>query len=145
MPRQTETLGNIVAGKLTLVERDRFAGSLHTLPDGPVTVTVKSVGKRRSSKANRYYRGVVVPLIAQAMADAWGEEVDDDEAHEFLKIRFNLRTIEAEKTTIELAGSTTRLTTDEFAVYVDKCRHWACQFFNINIPDPEKFTTEQPA
>lgn len=145
MPRQVEAVGTIKAGKLYIVDRVKFDDAVTHLPEGPVTLLVKSTKPKRSTKQNAYYYAIVVPMIARAMSEAYGEDVDHDETHEFLKVQFNLRTIETENGSVQLAGSTTRLDTAEFTSYVEKCRNWAAEFFGISIPDPVKIeTANQP-
>ena len=141
MARDLVTYGNLKAGKLSIVGRDQFMNALHTWPDGEVSLTIKPVGRRRSSPANRYYHGVVVPMIVQAMSEVWGEELDNEEVHELLKRRFNSRMIDTEDGKIKIVMSTSRLTSAEFVAYTEKCRQWAAQFFSIDIPDPVKITT----
>ncbi|MGF7219071.1 hypothetical protein GGR92_005251 [Spirosoma lacussanchae] len=142
MPKSLTTYGNITGGKLSIVEREKFYQSLSAFADCEISLTVKALEPQRSNSQNRYYHGIVVKMIAEAMSEAYGEDVDVDEAHEHLKSMFNLRTIEtANGYTVKMPGSTKRLSTVEFSTYVDKCRMWAAEFFGINIPDPVQIST----
>lgn len=144
MAREVTTFGNVdPAGKLNLLERDQFAHALGQFAGQPVSVTVKRLGKKRTSPANRYYRGVVVPLLTSAINEAWGEQLDDDEVHELLKRKFNARKVETENGYVKIAASTTRLDTAEFAAYVETIRQWAAEFFGIDIPDPQRIDSAQ--
>lgn len=139
MARETSTPGNITSGKLSVVERQRFIDAIAALGDGPVTISIKRIGPKRTLSQQAYYRGVVVPMLRDAINDAWGEDLNDEEVHELLKRQFNTRTIETENGhTVKLAMSTTRLDTAEYVAYVEKCRRMASQFFNLDIPDPVK-------
>ena len=144
MSRESLTYVKVVGGKLTIIERERFINSFRGWPDCAGTLTVKPLGRARSSQQNKYYWGVVVRLIAQAMTDAYGEDIDDEEAHHQLKARFNLRVIERECETLKIPGSTRRLNTDAFSEYVEKCRNWGAAFFGINIPDPASMLINPP-
>lgn len=139
MARIAQTVGNIKNGILHIIDqtaKTAFYDVFATWPNCEVELIVKPIGKKRSTSQNRYYRGIVVPMIAAAMTDSLGEDVDEDEAHELLKRKFNLRMIETSNGSVKIPGSTTRLNTVEFMEYVEKCRNWANEFFGLNIPDP---------
>lgn len=138
MPRAIKTFGAIRGGKLYITDRPAFDAAVGDMKAGAVEVTVKHLYAKRSLSQNAYYRGVVVPLIADALTDAWGEDISEEEAHDQLKSLFNVRTIDTENGTVSLIGSTSKLTTVEFSAYVEKCVQWAASFLSINIPDPLK-------
>lgn len=103
-----------------------------------VKLTITAKGKKRSNPQNRYYHGVVVPLIKDALIDL-GHDVDEDDTHYFLKGKFNSVEIENKSgITEEMPGSTAKLSTFEFEAYLDRIRMWAAQFLNIYIPLPNE-------
>ncbi|UHG93218.1 hypothetical protein [Spirosoma oryzicola] len=142
MAKEVVTFGNIQSGKLNIVERGQFLDSLAAFPDCEIELTVKRLGRQRSSPQSRYYFGVVVPLIRDAMNDALGERLDKEEVHEWLKKEFNSREIETSNGHfLTVALSTRKMNTTDFTDYIERCRNWAATFFGIDIPDPVKLST----
>src|SRR6185369_5415151 len=106
------------------------------LKDGKYIVEINDYNKRTDQK-NRYYWGLVVPLVQKGIEDL-GTEVTREETHEFLKGRFNTTLITNEDTG-ECMGfplSTTRLNKEQFAEYIEKIQRFGAEFLQIEIPDP---------
>ena len=81
---------------------------LRMKPGAPVEVTLKRWRNKRSSRANRYYFGVVIPLIAEHCG------YDKQEMHELLAMRF-LRIEDDPITGAPRRKSTPDTESDEFA------------------------------
>lgn len=109
-----------------------------TLKDGRYLIEISGADKR-SNPQNRYYFGLVVPLIQKGIKDL-GTELTKDEVHEFLKARFNLSEVVNQETgeAISIPVSTTRLNKEQFGDYIDRIQAFASQFLNIYIPDPSE-------
>lgn len=92
---------------------------------------------KRSNPQNRYYWGLVIPLVRKGIEDM-GTELTSEETHEFLKAKFNVSELVNEDTgQVELLPrSTTILTKEKFSGYVEKIQRFASEFLNIEIPDP---------
>lgn len=107
-----------------------------SLQDGRYLIEVNSADKR-SSQQNRYYFGIVVPMIQKGILDL-GTELTKDETHEFLKSRFNSVDIVNEGTgeVISVPRSTTGLNKEQFSQYIEKIQRFASEFLGIVIPDP---------
>lgn len=101
---------------------------LSTLAGQPVDVTVRKHRSQRSSKANRYYFGVVVTLLA----DYCG--YDRQDMHEVLAMRF-LRVEDCPHTGAPRRRRTPQTNTKEFADYVDACVRFAADL-GIVVPEP---------
>lgn len=82
---------------------------------------------RRSNPQNRYYFGVVVPLVKGGLEDL-GHELTEDEAHDFLKAKFN--------SVGDIPKSTTGLNKEQFGEYLEKIQRFAAEYLSITIPDP---------
>jgi len=119
--------GNIEDGKLKLVQQDLFRKYLYSLR-GEVEVIVRKWKKRRSDNQNKYYWGVVIPILCETLG------YSNDEIHEALKWKF-LRNKEREK--LPTVKSTTGLSTIEFKNYIDEIVQWSAQE-DIIIPDPNQ-------
>jgi hypothetical protein len=142
MAKAAQYSGYIKGGKLYI----RLDSDYWPLPDGEVLVTAEKVTAARSPKANRYYWGVVVKLIAHATG------YTPDEVHEMLKAKFIPRIIEipgddgATVAEFKIGGSTRTLDSDQFWQYTEEIRQWAhatirtadgTQMLYIPDPDPE--------
>lgn len=103
----------------------------------PVVLTVDEFKETRSSQANRYYWGVVVELTYHALR-ASGIEITREGTHELLKFRFlkEDKPFGAPGEFITIVRSTTELERDEFAAYIERCKQFAAEYLNLNIPDP---------
>lgn len=123
------------AGRLQFTERERkmLDTFLRTVKNQPVSVTVKRERATRSSQANRYYWGVVVPLIAEHLG------YQKDELHEALKQKFLRLDAEPDEHGLVRVKSTATLNTKEFADYVENVATWAGAEFGLNIPAPGEY------
>ena len=115
-------------GKLEWLSFPLFSKWLSFQKSGLYTVNIKRYHKPRTEQQNRYYWGVVVPLIAE-----WVGEEDREDIHETLKSMFNIDRTKK----VSIVKSTTRLTTQEFTDYVERVVIWAAKQ-GVVIPDPEK-------
>lgn len=125
--------GKVENGKLTLDKPINFLSYLCSLK-GNVQITV---GKRRkpiSTLEHRYYRGLIVPLVAKEIGE------DNDTVHELMKAKFLKRIIWkeilGEQVKFEFIPSTATLSTIEAEKYFEECRMWAAKFLKINVPLP---------
>lgn len=107
-----------------------------SLKDGKYLLEISGADKR-SNPQNRYYWGLVVPLIQKGIKDL-GTELTKEETHEFLKARFNLSDLVNKQTgeAISIPVSTTRLNKEQFSEYIEKIQRFASEFLSITIPDP---------
>lgn len=114
----------------------QIAQLFNSLHDGKYLVEINAYDKRSDSQ-NRYYFGLVVPLIQKGIEDL-GTELTKEETHEFLKARFNTNDIVNHETgeAINIPLSTTRLNKEQFSEYIEKIQRFAAEFLNIEIPDP---------
>lgn len=102
---------------------------------GPVLVTVEDEKHQRSNAQNRYYWGVVVNLLKDALWER-GYDYLPDEVHEAMKWKF----LQRHEDGLELptVRSTTRLTTTEFNDYIENIQRWAAEYLHLSIPDPQE-------
>ena len=112
------------------------------LKDGKWLMEIGQANKR-SEQQNRYYFGIVVPLVQDGIANL-GTELSKQETHEFLKGKFNYQEIIKETGEyIQVPRSTTILNKEGFSEYIQKIQIFAAEFLNINVPDPgEQLTIE---
>ena len=108
-----------------------YARFISQLEGKRVEVRIKQERTIRSLQQNSYYWGVVVNLIA----DHCG--YDPDECHEALKLKF-LSPLTKDEYGLVRIGSTTKLSTEEFAEYLNRVVRWAAQYLQVFIPDPSQ-------
>ena len=130
--------GDIVDGKLKLLPqiKESISRWVRTFKTGThVEITIRKYRTKRTNDQNRYYWGVVVPILS----DHFG--YDPEEMHEELKFLFNplQSKIDPNRT---IGGSTTKMSTVEFYgdedSYVEKICRWGATEHGIYIPPPEK-------
>ena len=114
-------------GKLVLdrAEQEALEKTLEQFP-GKLELILRRPFQQRSLNQNKYYRGVVLPLIAEKTGDTPAAE------HEHIKEQL-------------LGGncSTADLSKKEFEVFKDQIIAWAAQW-DIIIPDPERVEIQKP-
>ena len=121
--------GHVEKGKNILNEPERFMVHVASLEGKKTELTLEKSNERRSTRQNRYYRGVVCELIAEHCG------YTNDEAHDALKIRFLSDRTENEHG-LTRVRSTTSLSVDEFIYYVNEVVRFAAQDLQVYIPDP---------
>lgn len=131
--------GDIVDGKLKLFPhvRESISRWCQTFKSGShVDITIRKHKEKRTNEQNRYYFGVVIPILA----DQFGYDNPED-IHADLKRLFN--PIESKIMPGEtIGGTTTTLSTVEFMAaddsYVERICRWAATEHGVFIPPPEK-------
>jgi chloramphenicol 3-O-phosphotransferase len=121
--------GTVVNGKFIPEDAKTFREAFYHFEGKPVEVIVRRKRKQRSDRQNRYYRGVIVRILADHLG------YSEDEMHEALKWEF-LRVHHDDKP--DTVRSTTTLTTLEFEEYCEKVRMWASKEFGCFIPLPNE-------
>lgn len=98
-----------------------------------ITIEVSKKKTLRSINQNAYYWGIVI----QQISDEWG--YFPNEVHQILKIEFlKIDDVVYKGKTFPIVKSTTKLKTDEFEEYLEKCRMWASINLEICILLPNE-------
>lgn len=113
-------------GRLTLDSLPNFRAHLGRLKEKRVEVVVRPFRSQRSNEANRYYWGVVVPLIAEELG------YEKQEAHDVLAMHL-LRIEDCPVTGAPRRKRTPDCDTAAFASYVDSCIRLAAEH-GIRVP-----------
>lgn len=118
-------------GRLELDDRESFSKAMRSFKRGRVSVRVEIDRQRRSNRANRYYRGVVLHLISEHTGD------DPNDLHEHFKRMFTepvIRTVLGK----EIEIYTTREDdSQEFYDFVERVRRFALMDLGVDTPDPD--------
>lgn len=133
-----EFIGLVKDGKLPDAVRVQIGDAVKQFDGKRVSVVIKEVKRRRSSNQNGYYFGCVIPPIV-AMLRAYGNDVDADDVHDYLKQevgKLNRIVVLPDGEVKKVLGSTRNLTTLEFEAYLEKCRAFAAEHgVEIKLPN----------
>ncbi|MFA6058921.1 MAG: hypothetical protein WC756_12035 [Taibaiella sp.] len=138
MARSVEVRGRIdEGGKMFITNSQHIFKWLKGHREKEIRLTIEEFGEKRTSPQNRYYRGVVVPMVRKALND-FGNEMNDEETHDFLKSKFSFKEIMLPNGVLEKAPiSTTKYDTVAFMTYISKIQKFASEELFICIPDPD--------
>jgi hypothetical protein len=120
--------GRVLPGGLMVIDKPtEYAQHVRSLRGRFVEVLVRKRKTKRSPKANRYYFGVVVKLLAEHCG------YDPQEMHETLAMRF-LRIEDCPVTGAPRRKRTPDTDSAEFSEYVNHCIRLAAEL-GVVIPD----------
>lgn len=104
-----------------------------------VIITIKKAHKR-TSRQNKYYFGVLIPLIAKNFVESgYCLNINSTEvAHEFFKQLLLSETIVIDNVETKVAKSTTDLSTGEFEEYLSSVREYCSDKFGLFLPLPNE-------
>lgn len=109
-----------------------------------VVISFSKVKKSRSNNQNRFYWGVVIPLIQNGLLEATGDLRSADDIHyKILLPMFAPINEIVNKDTGEIIIerlTSSDLTTTQFMEYIMEIQKWASEFLNIDIPNPNEET-----
>lgn len=120
-------------GSFDAYDKEKFRAAFDCHRGKEIEFTPKRHRKNRSPNQNRFYWGVVVPMIGEAMG-----ETDPEAVHGVLKHEHNYYVATVRSTEIRVPLSTAELNTADFEAYLERVRRWASEFFSMNIPLPNE-------
>ena len=125
--------GTISNGAFVPEDPDSYANYLRSFPDkAAVESIVRKERREKSNQQNRYYRGVVVPCIGDALGY---QAYEYDQVHAIIQAKF---LIYLDDNGLPFVRST-RLqdwTTAEWEEKLEEIKRWAAEEVGIVIPDP---------
>lgn len=112
-------------GVLKLVNKAEMLKFAQSLNCKEFTFTLEKKRNKRSNEQNRYYWGVVVPLVLQGLTEL-GNIVNLESTHDFIKSEFNYKEIVNENTgeIKKLPNTTTQLSKTEFSEMIERVKQW---------------------
>ena len=146
-------LVTILNGRIDQVGGSKISSYIRQRKDGPATITVATGAdaedKKRSSKQNAYYWGVVIDTYLWAMLETGDNTVEEvrqklrltklsDALHEMLKHEFaGVEVVDTNTGEIRrLSIGTSKMNTVEIGIYWDKIRMACLDRYGIDIPPP---------
>ena len=133
---------SVVNGNLKR-NRQLIIDALKSFEGKNIQITIEKATKKRSNQQNRYYWGILIPIFRKTILDAWGDYLDKETSHLWLKqkMNYNERVNEATGEVFKIPKSTTENTTTEQEIYHKKIRDFLFQSFNVDVPLPGEQTT----
>lgn len=123
-------------GKMEIPLRNRLVDWCNVNIGRNVKLIFEVHRKVRSSPQNRYYWGVCVPLIQEAINNL-GHNFTKEETHEYLKKEFNSKEVDLHNGYfLQVPGSTTEMNTVDFMAFIARIQQFAAEILDIKIPDP---------
>lgn len=114
-------------------EKSRFQKFLLSM-SGEYEMIIRRKFNKRSRKQDGWYFGLVLPMIGDAMG-----ETDLPYVHACMKDRFlSITKVDKKGITHKATGRYAKLNTEQAGNYIEKVRHFAAEFYSLDIPDPDK-------
>jgi hypothetical protein len=126
--------------------RKQLVAAIAHFEGKPVTITIERTKRKRSNPQNRWYWGVALPIVRQALNDN-GNPFTTQHTHELLKVALIKICPEVvlDETVIESTGevlqrirSTAEFTTSEFMDFKSAIQQWSAEVLGVEIPDPNE-------
>lgn len=122
---------------------DIMKNRLQEAKPGEYVWEVKRDYRQRSNPQNKYYWGVVIPIVLEGLRGVGYEVEDEEDAHEVIKSLFFTKKIKRKgrigrPSELKISGSTAKATTQEFEVRMEQIRRWGSEFLGIYIPEPNE-------
>lgn len=131
----------ITSGKMQPEVVQAIVAELSRHNEKDICVTIERKRKKRSLSQNSYYWGIVIPSC-RAILEEYGNEVDDEETHSFLKEHVGKLTgsVVDGKGRRAITKSSASLSTAEFEQYILRVTVWAATE-GVVIPSPNEHLT----
>lgn len=122
--------------------RNLVLNAIKYFNDKDVIITFSKPKKSRSNNQNRFYWGVVLPLVQNGLLDATGELRSVDNIHYkiLLPLFAPLNEIVNKETgeCISERLTSSEMTTTQFMEYIMEVQKWSAEFLSIDIPNPNE-------
>jgi len=130
---------HVVEKKMHMLDREKTALKrwISTFKNGTkLEMIVRKFKEKRTDEQNRYYWGVVVPILRLHFGHDNSESMHEDLKREFNPVKSK---IDPQKI---VGGTTTKLSTVDFFSaddsYVERIVRWAATEHGVYIPPPER-------
>ncbi|MDR6734222.1 hypothetical protein [Sphingobacterium sp. 2149] len=139
--------GSVKDGALKIRNKNALVLDLQSLEGKEIEIRISKKKKTRSNEQNRYYWGVVVPIVKQGLIDAGysREKINNSEViHELLKSMFCPKEELINEDTGEilfLPPTTTSNSTSQMMDYFEDIKRWCAENIGVYIPDPNEQTS----
>lgn len=132
---------NIEDGKFKR-NRNWILRALQQFEGKNITLTIEQTKSKRSNPQNKYYWGLVIPLIKEGLYNNYGQVFNTETIHYYLlSARFApVNTLINEDTgeVIDIKIRTSEMSKTQFSDYILEIQKFAAEFLNIEIPLPNE-------
>lgn len=145
MTRAIEFDGVVKQGHLPPAIRLSISDALKRAEGKRVRIKLAEYRKRRSTRQNNYYKGVVVPMFRDYI-NSFGNSVDKNFADRLIKLGIGyFDEVKMPDGTVEYnTRSSADLDTIQFNDFVEKTIAWIAQEWSFEIPLPNEYAEDTP-
>ena len=129
--------GRVEQGRVLMegMMKDTFNGFLKTLEGEEVFVVIRKPGRdypQRSSQENRYFHGVICPLLSEHLG------YTESEIKDILKVKFLSSPVMVKGREITYIKPTSSLDTVSFEKFCQDIREWSSAELGLFLPEPNQ-------
>lgn len=128
-------------GEISLFKKKEIGLALNEFRGKNCIVTIERKYNQRSNNQNRFFHGVVIPIIQQGLIDAgWNEAKSFEWTKDFIKMNCLVKEYVNENTgeVKKSIGKTSELSTSEFMNLISEIQQWASEYLNVYVPEPNE-------
>ena len=132
-----EIISEVKNGSLTR-NRNLIKDAIATFEGKQVVIKIEKFKKKRSTQQNRFYYGVIIPIVQNCLKEA-GHIMTNESTHDLIKLKFLKETLFVNETTgeiIERIKSTTELSTSQFMDLLAEINNFTFEYFGVSLPSP---------
>lgn len=132
-----EIVSEVKNGSLTR-NRNLIKDAIATFENKQVVIKIEKFKKKRSTQQNRFYYGVIIPIVQNCLKEA-GHIMTNESTHDLIKLKFLKETLFVNETTgevIERIKSTTELSTSQFMDLLAEINNFTFEYFGVTLPSP---------
>ncbi len=130
------------SGKLSKVyQKTLFNDTLKHYAGKTIRIKIAKWTKPRSLPQNRYYFGALITQVIDALVDNGIDrnELNTEIVHNLLKMKFLKKELVLEHgEVIEYVQQTSKLTTEEFSIYIDDIVRWCAETLSYVVYLPNE-------
>jgi len=139
---KVQITSNVINGNLKR-NRSQILETIKSFEGKDILITFEKPKKKRSNNQNRYYHGIIIPILQNCIKESWGECWSREKTHEFCKLQFNFieRVNESTGEIVRIPKSTTENSTSDQEDLHFEIRNFVMEWFNTEIPLPNEDLT----
>jgi hypothetical protein len=134
----SKLLGTIEGEVLHLDKAWETLNALKELDGKRVEITIKEWKNTLTRRQQKYYRGALLPFSVIVFNNAGIMIIDCDEMHEVFKKAFWSREVVWGDSTKVISKSTTKMTTKEKTMFMEKIKEFLRDSYNEIAPEPSE-------
>jgi hypothetical protein len=118
--------------------RNLIKDAIATFEGKQVVIKIEKAKKKRSTQQNRFYYGVIIPIVQNCLKEA-GHVMTNESTHDLIKLKFLKETLFVNENTgevIERIKSTTELSTSQFMDLLAEINNFTFEYFGVTLPSP---------